>query len=126
MAPEAHSIIREAGDASPTRGSHLSGRLSQIPMPSALWLLDNENLTGVLELRRSGEEIFLYLSDGRVIDAESPDTERTPRAHLSVLMSWDDGEFQFRVESVEREDRLGVPTQALLLDLAVEADEAGR
>ncbi len=127
LVPEARSIIGEAhSGSSPTRSSHLSGKLSQISMPSALWLLDQERLSGALEFSRDGETVILYLSEGRVIDAESPNQERDPRGHLSALMAWDDGEFEFRVETVEREDRIGVPTQGLLLDLAVASDEDAR
>ena len=61
-----------------------------------------------------------------MIQPRSPDCEREPRAHLSALMSWADGEFEFRVEDVDRPDRIGVPTQGLLLDLAVAADEQAR
>ena len=95
-------------------------------MPSALWLLDQERLSGALEFRRDDELVVLYLSEGRVVDAESSNVERDPRGHLSALMKWDDGEFEFRVEEVDREDRLGVATQGLLLDLAVAADEEAR
>jgi hypothetical protein len=127
LVPEARSIIAvTASDSSPTGKSHLSGRLSQISMPSALWLLDQERLTGALEFKRENEVIILYLSEGRVIDAESPNCEREPRAHLSALMAWDDGDFEFCVEEVDRPDRIGVPTQGLLLDLAVAADEEAR
>ena len=138
LVPEATSIIGGLGDfdsdadsdpgpdAASPGSSHLSGRISQISMPSALWLLDNERLSGILEFSRPGEKIVLFLSEGRVIDAESPDAERSPREHLSVLMGWDDGEFEFRVEPVDREDRLGVPTQGLLLDLAVASDDENR
>jgi len=89
-------------------------------------LLDQERLSGALEFRREDETIVLFLREGRVIDAESPDAEREPRDHLSALMAWGDGEFRFRVGPVEREDRIGVPTQGLLLDLAVANDEAAR
>jgi hypothetical protein len=41
-------------------------------------------------------------------------------------MAWPDGEFEFCVEEVDRPDRIGVPTQGLLLDLAVAADEEAR
>jgi len=127
LVPEARSIIEQARSEDTQGGtSHLSGRLSQISMPSALWLLDQESLSGSLEFRREGEEIVLFLQDGRVIDAESPDCERSPRDHLGALMGWDDGEFVFRVEKIEREDRIGVPTQGLLLDLAVQNDHADR
>ncbi|MBW2275338.1 MAG: DUF4388 domain-containing protein [Deltaproteobacteria bacterium] len=130
LVPEARSVLgdaeADAGESSSGGKSHLSGRLSQISMPSALWLLDQERLTGALEFRRADEEVVLFLSEGRVIDAESPNSVLSPREHLSALMSWDDGEFEFHVEPVDREDRLGVPTQGLLLDLAVASDEAGR
>jgi hypothetical protein len=127
LVPEARSIIREADSgSSPTGKSHLSGRLSQISMPSALWLLDQERLSGVLEFEREGEVIVLYLSEGSVIDADSPNDEREPREHLSALMAWEDGEFEFRVEDIDRPDRIGVPTQGLLLDLAVASDEEAR
>jgi hypothetical protein len=126
LVPEARSLITDAdAELDPDGQSPLSGKLSQITMPSALWLLDQERLSGVLEFRREGEKIVLYLSEGRVIDAESPDLARTPREHLRALMRWQDGEFAFRVEEVNREDRLGVPTQGLLLDLAVENDHQG-
>jgi hypothetical protein len=127
LVPEARSMVGEAcSDSSPTGTSHLSGSLSRISMPSALWLLDQERLSGVLEFRRPGEEIVLFLSEGRVIDAESPSQERSPREHLSALMAWDEGEFGFNVETVDRPDRIGVPTQGLLLDLAVASDESAR
>jgi hypothetical protein len=127
LVPEVRSIIEEADSgSSPTGKSHLSGRLSQISMPSALWLLDQERLSGVLEFNREDEVIVLYLSEGSVIDAESPNLEREPREHLSALMAWDDGEFEFRVEEIDRPDRIGVPTQGLLLDLAVASDEEAR
>ena len=126
LVPEARSLISDADADIATEGeSPLSGKLSQITMPSALWLLDQERLSGVLEFRREGEKVVLYLSEGRVIDAESPDSARTPREHLQALMGWPDGEFTFRVQAVDREDRLGVPTQGLLLDLAVENDHEG-
>ena len=97
LVPEATSIIGRLGEsdsdadddsdsgqgAASPGSSHLSGRISQISMPSALWLLDNERLSGVLEFSRPGEKIVLFLSEGRVIDAESPDAERSPREHLS-------------------------------------------
>ena len=41
-------------------------------------------------------------------------------------MGWEDGDFEFRVETVDREDKIGVPTQGLLLDLAVASDESAR
>lgn len=127
LVPEARSMIGagDSGSASAT-AAQLSGRLSQITMPSALWLLDQERLTGALEFRRDGEEVVLYLREGRVIDAESPVCERSPRDHLAALMGWHDGEFRFRAEAVERPDRLGVPTQRLLLELAVAADHEER
>jgi hypothetical protein len=127
LVPKARSILEEAGSgSSPTGKSHLSGRLSQISMPSALWLLDQERLSGVLEFRRENELILLYLREGSVIDADSPSCEREPREHLAALMAWQDGAFEFRVEAIDRPDRLGVPTQGLLLDLAVASDEMSK
>lgn len=127
LVPEAQSMLAASPVGSPRAGdSQLSGRLSQISMPSALWLIDQERLSGALEFRRGDEQITLYIRQGRVIDAESPGAEREPREHLAALMRWEDGDFDFRVEAVEREDRLGVATQGLLLDLAVAADEEGR
>ena len=127
LVPEARSIIGETDSgSSPTGKSHLSGRLSQISMPSALWLLDQEGLSGVIEFQREDEIIVLYLSEGSVIDADSPSDERDPREHLSALMAWEDGEFEFRVEEIDRPDRVGVATQGLLLDLAVASDEEAR
>jgi hypothetical protein len=106
--------------------SHLSGQLSKVSLPSALWLLDQERLTGVLEVVRPGETILLYLREGCVIDATCENDDREARKLLGALMGWPDGDFEFRVELVDREDVIGIPTQSLLLDLAVESDEEGR
>ena len=48
------------------------------------------------------------------------------RDALLRVMRWKDGRFEFSFREIEGPDRMGVPTTALMLDLARLQDELGR
>jgi hypothetical protein len=105
----------------PARREHLFGDLERIPFTSLLTLFEMERLTGVLRVQRAPGPSAIYLRRGQVVDASGPEGE--PRAVVSALARAPEGAFDFTVEDIDREDRLGLSTTALLLDLAREADE---
>lgn len=106
---------------------HLGGELAHIGLPSVLSLAGIERMTGVVQLARGPVTVRLYLRDGDVVDVvDEGDADTAPREVLAELLRWDEGTFSVLLESVDRPDRIGVPTTALLLDLAREHDEQRR
>jgi hypothetical protein len=65
----------------------------------------------------------VYLSAGRIVDAEHDTPGLHPRDVLAQLLSWSEGEFSFVSLPVRRTDRFEMGTHALLQDLAREQDE---
>jgi hypothetical protein len=112
----------EEGPRRSTR-THLSGELSRIRLPTLCGLFEMERMTGQLVLRIHGTEERLYLSEGRIVDVEPMAPGEDRRARIGKLLGAADGTFEFSVEKVDRPDRIGVGTTALLLDLAREEDE---
>ncbi|MCC6751630.1 MAG: DUF4388 domain-containing protein [Deltaproteobacteria bacterium] len=110
----------------PPRREHLVGLLSRIRIPTLLTMFELERMSGALLISRDGEEARLFVRDGRVVDVEDGQGRAAPRALATRLLAWDEGTFEFTLQAVDRPDRIGTSTTALLLDLAREADEAGR
>jgi hypothetical protein len=123
------ALILPPEETSPPRRHHLSGEMSRIRLPSLLALFEMDRMTGKVSVKRrvggAATEFRVYVRDGQVFDVE-PILSRTRRDVLAELLASDDGTFQFTLEPVDRPDRIGVSTTALLLDLARESDEAGR
>jgi len=109
-----------------SRRTHLSGELSRIRLPTLCGLFEMERMTGRLVLTMRGVESQIYFSDGRIFDVEPIARGETKRGRIGKLLAAEEGTFEFSVEKVERPDRLGVGTTALLLDFAREADEEAR
>jgi hypothetical protein len=110
---------------------HFSGLLSRIKLPTLLGLLEMEQMTGMLrftgEEEGDQEEISLFIRKGRLVDASSSQrSAKTIRELLAGLMSWPEGVFQFVVDAMDRDDKVGSSMTELILDLAAEADAAAR
>ena len=80
-------------------------------------------MNGVLTLKRDGAVARIHLRDGALVDAESQDFPYDARTLLVDLIQWTDGEFEVALQNVDRPDKLGMPTMALLLDISREMDE---
>jgi Domain of unknown function (DUF4388) len=106
------------------RRTHLSGELSRIRLPTLCGLFEMERMTGRLLLATPTGEWRMYFSDGHIFDVEPVARGETRRARIGKLLAAEEGTFEFSVESVDRPDRIGTGTTALLLDLAREADES--
>ncbi len=106
-------------------GVHLSGTLAEVGLPSLLGFIELERASGVLRLARDAQEAALFVREGRILDVESEIPGSSKQA-LGHLLGWSDGVFEFQFQPVERDDAIGQPTAALLLDLAQQFDEAPR
>lgn len=120
------SIIARPVEAPAPAHKHLSGSLDRIRLPTLFALAEMERMSGALDVKQGAHAARLFLREGRILDVEPIPEGSTHRAELSRLCGWDSGTFEFFMDVIDRPDRVGVPTTALLLDLAREADEAGR
>jgi hypothetical protein len=120
------SIIARPVEAPAPAHKHLSGSLDRIRLPTLFALAEMERMSGALDVKQGAHLARLFLREGRILDVEPIPEGSTHRAELSRLCAWDNGTFEFAMDVIDRPDRVGVPTTALLLDLAREADEADR
>lgn len=103
---------------------HLKGNLAQIRLPSLLAFIELERMSGLVRMKQDSQCAKLFVSDGRVIDAVAgEDWSVNPLELLSSLMRWNQGVFEFRLQQIEREDRIEMSTSALLIELARREDE---
>lgn len=102
---------------------HMVGDLAHIRAPSLLSLASLENMSGILRLHREEREILIYLRNGNIVDVEERGTETSRRQLIAQVCQWESGHFEFTLCPVTRPDGLGVPTPALLLQLAQLQDE---
>ena len=119
LVDEAEAKKRERSE----RKEHLVGLLSRISVTSLFSLFELERVSGEMRLMRGDERLHVYVRDGAIIDAVRSD-DVTGRDALRGIMTWRDGAFDFTPMEIDREDRLGLTTTSLLLDLAREHDEA--
>lgn len=103
---------------------HLRGTLDQMNLTSLLSFLELERRTGVCSIWIRTQRIRLYVRDGQLIDLERDGRAADPYVLLPALMELEQGEFEVAFRPVKREDRLGVSTTGLLLELARPEDES--
>jgi hypothetical protein len=120
------ALILPPDDPGSPRRHHLSGEMSRIRLPSLLQLFEIERMTGKISVKRPAGDARIFVRDGQVVDVEPLAVGSVARAVIGELLASEVGTFQFTLEPVERPDRVGVGTTALLLDLAREGDEARR
>ena len=130
---EALGALLSATGATPAndtarRPQHLAGDLSRVSLASVLTVCELESATGVLRLRAADEEVRCYIRDGRLFDVErvGADIAQSAEATLAPVLGWPGGSFEFLFEPVQRADRVGMPTGALLLTMMHSLDEARR
>ena len=104
-------------------GVHLSGTLAEVALSSLLGFIELERASGVLRLVRDAQQAAVFVREGRILDVES-EIPGSAKDAVANLLGWADGEFEFQFQPVDRDDAIGQPTTALLLDLARQSDEA--
>jgi hypothetical protein len=107
-----------------TSHEHLKGDLEQIRLTSMLSFIELERMSGIIRVEQDSNTAKLYISEGCVVDAESYDEPNIdPLQLISKVLQWTRGIFEFRVEKVERDNRVGMSVSALLIELARIEDE---
>ncbi|MFT5359295.1 MAG: hypothetical protein ACI9KE_006538 [Polyangiales bacterium] len=122
---DAGSIVLVNAEADSTN-DHMVGDLAHIHATSLLSLASLEGMSGVLRLHRDERNILIYLSDGDIVDADEPGTQTSRRQLIAHICQWDSGHFELKLGPVTRPNTIGVPTPALLLQLAQLHDEQHR
>jgi hypothetical protein len=105
---------------------HLAGELSRISLISLLTLCQMERVSGVIQLTSGTSRVKAFVHEGELIDALIEGRDVTPRSALREVLGWKEGHFEVLATTTLRPNRFGVPTTAVLIDLAREMDEAGR
>ncbi len=115
----------EAGDLRAENSPHMRGTLEQINLPSLLAFLDRERRSATVCLNgQATGEVRLYLCKGRLVDIsglEGGGVEKEQR-RLYQLLKLESGDFELSFTPVNRDDRFGISTPALLLDMAASTD----
>ncbi len=111
------------------RPQGLRGTLGDLSLASILLLIESEQKSGVLTVRRPGEVGRLWCAAGRLMSAELSVTGGRPERSLEavfMLLSWTSAEFEFVAGSEQRGDDEGLPITQLVLLLAQRQDESAR
>jgi hypothetical protein len=105
------------------RSRDLAGQISRVHLSSVLSLAELEGIEGILTVANEKSAARIYLSAGRIVDADADHSALTPREVLGDLLAWTEGEFSVVCVPVTRQDRFDMRTTALLIDVARERDE---
>ncbi len=108
----------------PEQGEQLIGSLARIRLSSLLSFFDLERISGVLHLAHDAEQATMYFRDGQLVDVDPSDAPI--KAVVSQLLGWTGGTFEFVMGAVDRPDRVGTTTGALLIELALAQDSQNR
>ena len=115
-----------AGSVVESPDDHMVGDLAHVRAPSLLSLASLEGMSGILRLHRDERNIVVYLSNGDIVDADEPGTQTSRRQLIAQICQWETGHFELSLGPVDRPNSIGVPTPALLLQLAQLQDERHR
>ncbi|HET8732764.1 MAG TPA: DUF4388 domain-containing protein [Anaeromyxobacteraceae bacterium] len=118
--PDEHRARRKDREAS------VVGSLSDMGVADLVQTLEMGRKSGVLHLKaRTGARGTCWLRDGSVVDCELTGAPAGEEAFYRVLR-WREGGFAIEFKPVEREERISLPTQALLLQGMRRIDDWGR
>lgn len=117
------TVLAPATDREPVG---IRGTLDQVGLASLLTLLEMEQRSGTLDVRRNGEgdSAAVHVRDGHVVRVtvdERADLKGPEAAY--ELLTWGEGAFEFRPRTVDDPDEVNAGTAALLLEAARRMDE---
>jgi CheY-like chemotaxis protein len=102
-----------------------AGNLSDMGVVDLVQTLEMGKKSGALRVKgRSGVEATCYFRDGRILDCELGRV--TGENAFYRLLNWQEGEFAIEFKPIEREERIPVSTQGLLMEGMRRIDEWGR
>ncbi len=103
-----------------------AGSLSDMGVVDLVQTLEMGKKSGALHVKnRKGVEAVCYFRDGRILDCELSG-KLTGENAFYRLLNWQEGEFAIEFRPIEREERIPVSTQGLLMEGMRRIDEWGR
>jgi CheY-like chemotaxis protein len=103
-----------------------AGNLADMGVVDLVQTLEMGKKSGTLHVQnRKGGEAICYFRDGRILDCELPGKLSGENAFYRLL-NWQEGEFAIEFKPVDREERIPVSTQGLLMEGMRRIDEWGR
>ena len=103
-----------------------AGNLSDMGVVDLVQTLEMGKKSGALHVKSTkGLEAVCYFRDGRILDCELGNKVTGENAFYRLL-NWQDGEFAIEFKPIERDERIPVSTQGLLMEGMRRIDEWGR
>jgi len=103
-----------------------AGSLSDMGVVDLVQTLEMGKKSGALHVKnRKGVEAVCFFRDGRIMDCELSG-KLTGENAFYRLLNWQEGEFAIEFKPIEREERIPVSTQGLLMEGMRRIDEWGR
>ncbi len=104
------------------REASVAGSLSDMGVADLVQTLELGRKSGVLHLKaRAGARAACHFRNGRVVDCELGELQGEEAFYR--ILRWDQGGFAIEFKPIEREERIQLPTQALLLQGMRRIDE---
>lgn len=107
-----------------TTKTRFAGSLEDMGLVDLLQTIDMSRKSGVLKLSSGPRRGSIFFHEGRVIDAELGKLAGEPAVYRFLL--WNEGSFELEFREVRSDDKLGISTQALLMEGVRRLDEWGR
>jgi DNA-binding response OmpR family regulator len=107
-----------------TAKTRFAGSLEDMGLVDLLQTIDLSRKSGVLKLSSGPRRGSVFFQEGRVIDAELG--RLVGEAAIYRFLLWNEGSFELEFREVRSEDKLGISTQALLMEGVRRLDEWGR
>src|SRR6266545_2896652 len=102
-----------------------AGNLSDMGVVDLVQTLEMGKKSGALHVKNNkGLEAVCYFRDGRILDCELG--KLAGENAFYRLLNWQDGEFAIEFKPIERDERIPVSTQGLLMEGMRRIDEWGR
>jgi CheY-like chemotaxis protein len=102
-----------------------AGKLSDMGVVDLVQTLEMGKKSGALHVKNEkGLEAVCYFREGRILDCELG--KLAGENAFYRLLNWQDGEFAIEFKPIEREERIPVSTQGLLMEGMRRIDEWGR
>jgi len=102
-----------------------AGNLSDMGVVDLVQTLEMGKKSGALHVKnRKGVEAVCYFKEGRILDCELG--RLGGENAFCRLLNWQEGEFAIEFKPIEREERIPVSTQGLLMEGMRRIDEWGR
>ncbi len=102
-----------------------AGNLSDMGVVDLVQTLEMGKKSGALRIdAKNGQSAAVYFREGKILDCEVG--KLCGESAFYKLLNWQEGEFAIEFKPVEREERIALPTQGLLMEGMRRIDDWGR